>query len=118
MRAASLGSYPSLLITARTRAAVLALTRSPPFTTRETVMVPTPQARATSARVGLADRLLGISPPFTIRGVERNRLRYLKVSGKSFFGRFFLDNAHAQHLYIRPMVTIPKSSVPVNEEGR
>ena len=64
-RAASLGSYPSLWIAARTRAAVLGLTRLPPFTTRETVMVPTPHARATSVMVGLADRFLGIAPPET-----------------------------------------------------
>jgi hypothetical protein len=46
---------------ARTHAAVAVLTNFPPFTTRETVMVPTPDSRATSAMVGLPDGFLDMN---------------------------------------------------------
>src|SRR5262249_49627503 len=60
IRAASFGSYPNLRMAARTRAAVRGLTNFPPFTTRDTVMLPTPHSRATSAIVGLPDGFLGM----------------------------------------------------------
>src|ERR1700683_4896189 len=45
---------------ARTRATLAALTSLPPFTTRETVIAPTPHSRATSAIVGLPDGFRGM----------------------------------------------------------
>src|SRR4030088_3608455 len=46
---------------ARTFVAVSLLTNFAPFTTREAVMVPTPDSRATSAMVGLPDGFLGMN---------------------------------------------------------
>src|ERR1017187_1239647 len=45
---------------ARTLATLAALTSLPPFTTRETVIAPTPHSRATSAIVGLPDGFGGM----------------------------------------------------------